>query len=1075
MLDIVGKEISPENYNIDFVSAVLKFKSKKQPDFIKVCHTPYPDFLTKKYGLQPTIVSISGENDTSSSLIYQPTKNLKKHKPFAGIDSQSEITRRFTVGNNQNGVLNATLNLQLSGKLSEKITLNASVINTDLPIQENGNTFEVNDFNRVFIELRSEDDWSINAVDVFLKNTDTKFLRFNKRVVGLDVHANFGDDKSKWSTQASGAIVRGKYNRVSFTGIEGNQGPYQLSNFQDQYIRILEGTEQVFLNGKLLNRGREHDYLIDYNTSEVTFSPSVQVTADMRMVAEYQYFNQDYNRFSSYNKVAYSNDKLAIESYFFYETDLKESSIQQDLNDDDKMILANAGDNASLMIAPSFTQAQGNEEGVFYELKMASGITFFEHSTNEEAQLYKVNFSFVGENLGAYKVKEIVGNGTIYEFVGEGVGAYEPSTKLTSPSKRQLAAIKTTYQPNNTTSFNSELAVSNYDFNLFSSLNDEDNQGIAAKLGLQKVLYDQLDAKLTVDFNYEFIDKDFETIERIQSIEFQRDWNIPNITGNQQLFQQKVDFSSKKSDLQYQFDRLELNDEFKANKHELASKLHLKNLKTLLNLSYLTNDYSLEEGTFLRGLLTSDYEYKKSWLGISLAFEENEVVIKETQLLLPSNHRFLDVGTRFGLGDSTKVFAEVGVHVRATDSVKNNQLTRVNNAQNFYVKSRYSKGNQNLTANINYRRVYRFDLENQTTLNSTIVLSNQFFKKLISLNTSYQTISGNLPQQDFRYVKTAEGQAFYTWNDYNNDGIQDLNEFEIAQFIDEANYLRVLLPTINYLPTHKNIFSQELLIRPQKLKQQKGWGSRLSKLQGNVSVNIENNREKTSNGFNLNPFDLMGNDLLGLNYRLGNTLKYQGKKLKAVYSYHQAAIRNISTIDTLASESYVHKFLIKRKLSQQIHTELLSSMANNSNASFVFSDRNYLIKSSQLRPSLTVKHSDRSSLSFFYDFERKKNEMAGLESLSKHTLGLNYSLTTKKNSEFSGSLNYVQNDYDGLLNSPTAYQLLEGLQAGRNFTWNAVLVKKVNSFLNLDVSYFGRASSTSSTVHTGSLQLRAVF
>jgi len=67
------------------------------------------------------------------------------------------------------------------------------------------------------------------------------------------------------------------------------------------------------------------------------------------------------------------------------------------------------------------------------------------------------------------------------------------------------------------------------------------------------------------------------------------------------------------------------------------------------------------------------------------------------------------------------------------------------------------------------------------------------------------------------------------------------------------------------------------------------------------------------------------------------------------------------------------------------------------------------------------------------------------------------------------------NDFKGSTNSPVAYQMLEGLQDGTNYTWNLFYNKKLNSFLNLNLSYFGRKSETSRAIHSGSIQLRATF
>ena len=143
----------------------------------------------------------------------------------------------------------------------------------------------------------------------------------------------------------------------------------------------------------------------------------------------------------------------------------------------------------------------------------------------------------------------------------------------------------------------------------------------------------------------------------------------------------------------------------------------------------------------------------------------------------------------------------------------------MNTSNTYYLKSKIIQNqNTNLGVYANYRKLKSEDdtIEDENSLNSRLNFNQKLWNNLVLWNTVFETNSGTLPQQDFTYVEVEPGQGAYTWIDYNENGIQELNEFEVAQFADQGEYIRVLLPNQVFVKTHQNRFSQTLTINPQQ-------------------------------------------------------------------------------------------------------------------------------------------------------------------------------------------------------------------------------------------------------------------
>jgi len=1073
-------------YSIDFKKALLTFRKPIDTDSIIIDYLRFPEFLTKTYKqLDESIIVDNTDNLNKLYQLSQPSER-RTFIPFDGLTTSGSISRGVTVGNNQNSVLNSELDLQISGKLNDKVSLRASIQDANIPLQESGYSQRLDEFDQVFIELFS-DDWNIRAGDIDLKNSDSYFARFTKRVQGLSVNFNLDHEASKSTIFASGALVRGQFRRSQFTAQEGNQGPYKLQGSNGElYVLIVSGSETVYVNGVAVTRGENEDYIIDYNAGEIIFNPTFPITSEMRIIVDYQFSDRNYSRFVAYGGGTYTTDKLTLNASVYNENDAKNQPLQQNLSEEQVQLLADAGDNESLMVAPSAIPESYNENRILYKKEIIDGVEAFVFSNNPDDELFSVRFSLVGANQGNYIINSTNAIANIFEYVspvaGVPQGNYEPIVQLIAPTKLQMAVVNGSYKPTEKTTINFEIAGSKNDLNLFSSLDDNNNDGFAGKLRIEQDLIqsDSLwNAKAYVDGDY--IQQNFKTIEQLYNAEFSRDWNIDLTLGNQQLFIAGTTLNhNKKGRFNYQFEHLNFSESFNGNRHVFQTNLRLKQFNILSNTSILNSNSTLNTSSFLRSFNQLKYNYNKGWIGTRFSTEDNEQEDKETEELTPLSQRFKAYEVFTGVGDSTKVFAEIGYKNRVNDSIKNNALRAVNTSNTYYLNSRIIQNNNtSLALYFNYRKLKSVDesIADEESLNSRLQYNQKLFKQVVTLNTLFDTNSGTLPQQEFTYIEVEPGQGAYTWIDYNNNGIQELEEFEIAQFQDQGKYIRVLLPNQIFIKTHQNRLSQTLTINPQIITQDADNKSFWTQLYNQTSYLIDRKIKRDGSNFNLNPFESDAENQLGLQLNFRNVLFFnRGKQhYTTSYTYLSNKAKNVLSFGFIENSLKSHQLNFSHKIEETWLVTFLSSLDNNESFSENFSSKNFNIDEFRINPKLSYLLNDKVRFDAFYQFTNKDNTIGSLETLTQQKYGVSFTLTDTQNAAISGEINFFSNDFEGNANSPVGYQMMEGLQPGKNFTWNLLAQKKITQFLDLNLNYFGRKTETSKTIHTGTIQLKAYF
>jgi hypothetical protein len=140
-----------------------------------------------------------------------------------------------------------------------------------------------------------------------------------------------------------------------------------------------------------------------------------------------------------------------------------------------------------------------------------------------------------------------------------------------------------------------------------------------------------------------------------------------------------------------------------------------------------------------------------------------------------------------------------------------------------------------------------------------------------------------------------------------------------------------------------------------------------------------------------------------------------------------------------------------------------------------YPNRNFEIESFLIAPKIGYLFSKNASWDIFYEFQQKENQIGALERLTQTRFGTTFTYNSDKGFSMNGEFSMYNNSYDGNALSAVGFQMLEGLQPGKNQTWRLLLQKNLTQFLDININYQGRNSESSKTIHTGNVQLRAFF
>lgn len=1088
--------VSDSLYQLDFAHANLEWKGSL-PITLKVEYVLFSFNLGKRYSNKDTNL-IQPVVDYSNP--FRSNGSTNPELDLFGLDNLNKsgsISRGITVGNAQDLGVNSNFNLQLSGKIGGNISILASVTDDNIPIQPDGNTQQLQDFDNVFIQL-SENDWKLIAGDYTTESFDSHYLRYRKKSKGLFYSYQFQlKDSSSIKANGGVAVSRGKYRIQFFQGIEGNQGPYKLTGADNElFVLILSGTEQVFVDGNLLKRGAENDYVIDYNTAEITFTPKFLITKNKRIEVQFQYSDRNYLRSMVHSELEFNTQRSTSFIRFYSEQDHKNQPLFQELEDPEKALMASIGNDISLATIQRENLIGEDENVVSYLKKDSLGYSIYEFSSNSDSSLYRLQFTDLGQGNGNYIQEGFSPFGKVYRWVKPdtvgGViiknGQYEPVVLLITPKRKQLLSLENLFKATQNLSIKTDLAFSNEDVNTFSPIGNTNNYGVGGKVEIshrQKLSATENPFVLTTGGFVDFTSVNFSPIEKFRAIEFNRNWNLGNLEITTPVLLGNLNIGLQKDTLVkalYNLDVLDLASDFRGIKNNLAISLQHK--KT--NLDYqgsLLNSIARTNTNFYRHKAILEYTLPWFILGYKDEVENNQFSIGDS--LLSTSYSFYDGRVYIKNENRKSQFYSLYYGYRNEKNTRQRALKQSAYSHESGLDYRlFSKDKRTqLKGNIAYRKLVPVDTNSGLTPENTFLtqanFNTSFWKQLVSLNTFYSVGSGLEQKREFLYVEVNPGQGVFTWIDYNGNGTKELNEFEVAAFQDQANYIRVFTQSNEYIRTYSNQFSQSITISPRVLlkENKQKFVKFISKISSVSAFRIDRKTTQESIESSMNPFstNLSDENLVSLNKQLRSSLFFNrtGFKYGVELKFQNTSNKTLLSNGFDSRDRTVYgvnlRYQIKKILMKWENETSRKSLESNFLAS-----RNFSLNSWKTSPTITFQKSNNFNWDFIYSYQEKRNQLQG-EFASLSTLGTTLKYTVVNQLNISSSFNFVAIGFAGPANSSLEYEMLEGLKRGNNFTWEVLLNKRVAKNLDLTLNYNGRKPEDIRTIHAGTVQIRAFF
>ncbi|MBE0564706.1 MAG: hypothetical protein IH621_02010, partial [Krumholzibacteria bacterium] len=390
-------------------------------------------------------------------------------------------TVQVASGSRRELTVDQNLRLTLTGQLTRDIAVRAFLSDDNLPVVPEGNTEELQDVDKVLVELRARS-WAATLGDFVAERRGSEFGDYRRKLQGISVEADPGPVRA----EILAGSPRGRYRTLQIRGQESNQGPYFLGGGSaGANLFVVAGSERVTLDGQPLVRGADRDYVIDYVRGTVTFTYRRLVTAESTIVVEFEEGEGPYGRTvvgagaGADGVLPLLGTAAGLDVRIVKEQDDPQRLRTGELGEDDEQILGAAGDDPLRAVAAGALPAAPGQG--LYDQRVEDGKTIYVFTT--AGGDWNLEAFYAGPGLGDYDLDRLTETGQrVYVHRGDGLGAYLLGRPLPLPESRSIMTMRAAVGDTAAAHLKAEWDVSQHDRNLLSTLDDQDNQGQAVAL-----------------------------------------------------------------------------------------------------------------------------------------------------------------------------------------------------------------------------------------------------------------------------------------------------------------------------------------------------------------------------------------------------------------------------------------------------------------------------------------------------------------------------------------------------------------------------------------------------------------